>query len=93
MDARPDAELIRKALGRIRGRVPAGHALTTREQEVLALLAQGMSNGAIAARLHLSERTVEVHVSRILSKLALENRSQAAVWVAQHPGASSAHPR
>jgi ATP/maltotriose-dependent transcriptional regulator MalT len=92
LGARPDAEIIRQALGRIRGRVPSGHALTAREREVLALLAEGMSNAAIAGRLYVSERTVEVHVSRILSKLALESRSQAAAWVAQRLGASSAPP-
>jgi ATP/maltotriose-dependent transcriptional regulator MalT len=92
LDARPDAEMIRQALGRIRGRVPSGHALTAREREVLALLAEGMSNAAIARRLHLSERTVEVHVSHILGKLALESRSQAAAWVARRLDASSAPP-
>lgn len=92
LGARPDVEVIRHALGRIRGRVPAGHALTAREREVVALLVEGLSNAAIAGRLYLSERTVEVHVSHILDKLSVENRSQAAAWVAQHPIAPSATP-
>lgn len=55
--------------------------LTPREQEVLALLSEGLSNGAIARRLHLSGSTVRVHVSNILGKLGLENRNQAIVYV------------
>jgi DNA-binding CsgD family transcriptional regulator len=51
---------------------PAG--LTRREQEILAQLATGASNPAIAARLHLSERTVAHHVSAILGKLGTPNR-------------------
>ena len=45
--------------------------LTPREHEVLALMAEGMTNGGIAKRLYLSERTVETHVTSILSKLCL----------------------
>ncbi|MWB99623.1 response regulator transcription factor [Agromyces seonyuensis] len=56
-------------------RHPAGplDALTRREREVLALLAEGWTNRAIARRTMLSERTVESHVSSILSKLALDD--------------------
>ena len=46
-------------------------ALTAREQEVLAMITEGLSNRAIAARLHLSERTVEAHVTQIFLKLEL----------------------
>jgi DNA-binding NarL/FixJ family response regulator len=52
--------------------------LTEREREVLVLLAQGMSNKAIAGRLVLTEGTVKNHVSNILGKLQAENRTQAA---------------
>ena len=55
-------------------------ALTPREAEVTALVAQGMSNAAIARQFTLSERTVENHVSRILSKLDLSSRTALAVW-------------
>ncbi|MFC3999807.1 response regulator [Nocardiopsis sediminis] len=54
-------------------------ALTGRERDVLALLAQGMSNQRIADRLFLSEGTVKGHVSAILVRLGAENRVQAAI--------------
>jgi DNA-binding NarL/FixJ family response regulator len=54
--------------------------LTDRELEVLTLVAQGLNNDDIAARLVISPRTVSVHVSHILGKLELENRTQAALY-------------
>jgi len=59
---------------------PAAEPLTERELEVLKLVAQGFSNQDIARQLSINERTVGTHVSNILSKLHLANRTQAALY-------------
>ncbi|MBI4337917.1 MAG: response regulator transcription factor [Chloroflexi bacterium] len=58
--------------------------LSEREKEVVALVAQGLTNKEIANRLVISENTARNHVSRILEKLGLTRRSEAAVFAAQH---------
>lgn len=55
--------------------------LTPREREIAGYVARGMTNKAIAAELYLSERTVETHVQRVLTKLGLANRTQVATWI------------
>jgi len=57
--------------------------LTKREMEILKLIAKGLSNGEIAGKLVISEHTVKGHVSNILSKLHLADRTQAAVYAWQ----------
>lgn len=54
--------------------------LSTREREVLLLIAEGLSNQNIADRLGIGEATVKTHVGNLLSKLDLSDRTQAAVW-------------
>lgn len=58
-------------------------SLTPREQEVLALLAQGWQNKEISAELHIAERTVKFHVSSLLSKLDAGNRTEAVAIAVQ----------
>ncbi len=63
--------------------------LSPREREVLELVAEGLTNREIAARLFISPVTARNHVSSILTKLGLENRTQAATWVARRGAAGS----
>jgi DNA-binding NarL/FixJ family response regulator len=59
-------------------------ALTSREREVLAELAHGRSNREIARALHVSEKTVKTHVSSVLTKLGVADRTQAALFAVRH---------
>jgi DNA-binding NarL/FixJ family response regulator len=59
-------------------------ALTARESEVLRLVAMGCTNREIAAQMFLSEGTVKNHISRILSRLGLRDRTQAAIYARDH---------
>jgi DNA-binding NarL/FixJ family response regulator len=77
--------------GRVLGEVaaPSGgdpelEQLTTREREVLALLGRGLSNRDLAAQLYVAEKTIKTHVSSILAKLHLTDRTQAALFAVRH---------
>lgn len=58
-------------------------ALSVREQEVLALVAQGLTNKEVAEKLHISENTVKYHMKNILDTLHLQNRAQVIAWAAR----------
>lgn len=84
-----DPAVAGKLMGQIAGsqKQPASvlaDKLTDREMDVLRLLAKGFTNSDIAARLYLSEGTVRNHVSAILEKLGVSDRTQAAVIAIQH---------
>ncbi|MDE1455101.1 response regulator transcription factor, partial [Bacillus paralicheniformis] len=60
------------------------HQLTKREKDVLLEITKGKSNKEIAASLFISEKTVKTHVSNLLSKLGLSDRTQAALFAVKH---------
>jgi DNA-binding NarL/FixJ family response regulator len=62
------------------GANPELDLLTAREQDVLLLIARGYTYKEIAGRLHLSVKTIETHVSRVLRKLQLSNRNELTAW-------------
>src|SRR5256712_5760087 len=76
-------QLMPKAAARLMQAISAPEspeALTERETEVLRLLSQGQSNKQIAHSLHNTEKTIKTHVSRILSKLGVQSRTQATLY-------------
>lgn len=82
-------EVVAFALGEVpvaRTRAAAGRSgteLTSREREIAVLVAEGLSNRAIASRLVISPRTAETHVEHILTKLGFSSRAQIAAWVVE----------
>ncbi len=80
-----EAAALLRSLGAAGRTAPRGDrdALTAREREVLALLGEGLSNAAIADRLVISPKTAEHHVGRVLGKLGLASRAEAAAFAAR----------
>jgi DNA-binding NarL/FixJ family response regulator len=81
-----DPNVVAAVMGEVaRGPSPSGiDTLTRREREVLALLGSALSNRQVADRLFVSEKTVKTHVSSVLAKLGLSDRTQAALFAARH---------
>jgi DNA-binding NarL/FixJ family response regulator len=77
----PDVAAALLASARPTGRLSA---LTPRERDVLAEIARGRSNREIARTLMLAEKTVKTHVSNVLTKLGVADRTQAAIFAVQH---------
>jgi NarL family two-component system response regulator LiaR len=81
-EAKPTGAAAESAPGAQAAR--AGSDLTEREVEVLGLIARGLTNREIAEKMIISEKTVKTHVSNILGKLNLDDRTQAAIWALKH---------
>lgn len=80
-----EPEVTTKMMDRLTNRTPIQHEdLTNREQEVLLLIAEGKSNQEIADALFITLKTVKTHVSNILSKLEVEDRTQATIYAFKH---------
>lgn len=82
-EARLHPNVARHLMDQVAVRVPAQLPqtdLTAREMDVLRLVAQGMSNREIGLKLVISEKTVKTHISSLLGKLALEDRTQLAIY-------------
>ena len=62
----------------------SGPALSEREQEVLALVGEGLPNKLIARKLEISDKTVKAHLTRIFRELGVDDRTQAALWAREH---------
>ncbi len=74
-------EPLRRRAGNAAASLKAGRSpLTAREQEVAALIAEGLTNKEVATRLRLSVRTAENHLLNVMNKLGLDNRAQVAAW-------------
>lgn len=84
-EARLHPEVVRKLMQQVAGQVSSSHEthvgdVTERERAVIRLVARGCSNQEIAEELVISEKTVKTHVSNILSKLHLKDRTQLAIY-------------
>jgi NarL family two-component system response regulator YdfI len=85
--------VVEKVVARLAEPKPVeAERLSDREREVLGLLAEGAANKEIAARLHITERTVKAHVTSIFNKLGVSSRTEA-VAVALRSGLLPAEPR
>ncbi|MBI5974731.1 response regulator transcription factor VraR [Staphylococcus canis] len=79
-----EAEVLVKMRNRMKQRAELYELLTDREMEILLLIAKGYSNQEIASASHITIKTVKTHVSNILSKLEVQDRTQAVIYAFQH---------
>lgn len=85
-------ESVRYAFHRQPPPAPQESVLTPREQQVAGLVAEGLTNKKIAAKLVISQRTAQGHVEHILTKLGFTSRTQIAAWVVEHAHEHSSNP-
>ncbi|AFR48269.1 response regulator [Gordonia sp. KTR9] len=83
LDNRAAAALMDRLRARKDAEEPPHDGLSEQDRTLLALLGEGLTNRQIAARMHLAEKTVKNYVSRLLGKLGMERRTQAAVYAAK----------
>ncbi len=79
-----EAEVMTKMRNRMNQRAALHEMLTEREMEILMLIAKGYSNQEIADASHITIKTVKTHVSNILSKLEVQDRTQAVIYAFKH---------
>ncbi|HDB3726579.1 TPA: two-component system response regulator VraR [Staphylococcus aureus] len=79
-----EPEVLVKMRNRMKKRAELYEMLTEREMEILLLIAKGYSNQEIASASHIAIKTVKTHVSNILSKLEVQDRTQAVIYAFQH---------
>ncbi|MFC8313745.1 response regulator [Gordonia sp. NPDC057258] len=83
LDNRAAAALMDRLRARQDAAEPTDDGLSEQDRTLLALLGEGLTNRQIAARMHLAEKTVKNYVSRLLGRLGMERRTQAAVYAAK----------
>ncbi|TDM00747.1 response regulator transcription factor [Macrococcus carouselicus] len=86
-----EAEVMTKMRNRLQQKAELYEMLTQREMEILLLIAKGMSNQEIADVSHITIKTVKTHVSNILSKLEVQDRTQAVIYAFKHHLIEQAH--
>ena len=92
LEAESWADRAASELGRISGRTPSDGSLTPTERQVAALVAEGLTNGEVAARMFVTVRTIETNLTRIYGKLGVRSRTELSRHMAANPPAETKEP-